>query len=202
MKKQLKKTLSFILSLMLIMSMFAGLDIISFAEDDILSYLEYEINNGEVTITWCDDSISGDVVIPDTIEGYPTTIIGDYAFSSRRNIESITLPEGLISICNKAFFECDNLTEIEIPDSVELIGEFALGYYLKKDFVNGKIVDVNAVKKDFVINDFCIPRGANVVQPKRKNLLELLLRGFFVPRAGTYPSKNGKVKVVKMIAAL
>ena len=53
MKKHFKKTLSFILSLMMIMSMFAGLEISSFAENDILSYLTYEIKDGEVTITNC-----------------------------------------------------------------------------------------------------------------------------------------------------
>lgn len=65
-----KKTISVVMSILMIMSVFAGLEISSVAEDDILNYLTYEINDGEVTITGCDTSISGDVVIPDTIEGY------------------------------------------------------------------------------------------------------------------------------------
>ena len=42
--------------------------------------LTYEVSDGEATITGCDNSISGDIVIPDTIDGYPVTSIGDYTF--------------------------------------------------------------------------------------------------------------------------
>ena len=42
--------------------------------------LTYEISNGEVTITGCNGGTSGELVIPDTIDGYPVTTIGGYAF--------------------------------------------------------------------------------------------------------------------------
>ncbi len=72
-----KKLLSILLAIAIVLTI-SPVTVI--AEDDVLSYLTYEITDGEVTITDCDQSISGDVVIPDTIEGYPVTIIGDYAF--------------------------------------------------------------------------------------------------------------------------
>ena len=128
MKKQLKKTLSLILSLMMIMSMFAGLDILSFAEDDILSYLTYEINDGEVTIIDCDESISGDVTIPDTIEGYPVTVIGGKAFVYCNNLTDIQIPDTVTTIDNGAFSNCKSLKSITIPESVTIIGGNAFRY--------------------------------------------------------------------------
>ena len=43
-------------------------------------YLAYEVEDGEAKITDCDTSISGELVIPDTLGGYPVTSIGDEAF--------------------------------------------------------------------------------------------------------------------------
>ncbi len=125
MKKQLKQTLSLLMSLVMIISMFTGLEISSFAEDDILSYLTYEINDGEVTITDCDTSISGDVVIPDTIEGYPVTEIGESAFSSCDKITSVIFSNNIISISDYAFAEIDKLKTVRIPFSVLSIGKSA-----------------------------------------------------------------------------
>ena len=41
-----------------------------------LSALTYATNDGEVTITDCDEAAPGELVIPDTIEGNPVTSIG------------------------------------------------------------------------------------------------------------------------------
>ena len=78
----------------------------SFAETGITSYLTYKINNGEVTITDCYNSISGGVVIPETIEGYPVTSIGDAAFYSCDRLISIKIPGSVTSVGNEAFYFC------------------------------------------------------------------------------------------------
>ena len=91
MSKKTKQILSFLVSVVMIFSMFAGINLSAFAESDILDYLEYEIIDGEVTITDCDESISGDVIIPDTIEGYPVTVIGEEAFMNVL-LREITIP--------------------------------------------------------------------------------------------------------------
>ncbi len=151
MKKQLKQTLSLLMSLVMIVSMFTGLEISSLAEDDILEYLSYEINNGEVTITDCDSSISGDIVIPDTIEGYPVTVIGEYAFygcdsltsvtieknatkigfmsfSCCSNLVSVTIGENVKIIASEAFASCSALKTVSIPESVTIIEDSAFDY--------------------------------------------------------------------------
>ena len=89
----------------------------------------YTINDttGEVTITNC---ISGkrDVVIPDEIEGYPVTTIGDYAFAGYgRTVHHMTvkLPSTLTTIKQYAFSACSSLREVEFPASLKTIGQYA-----------------------------------------------------------------------------
>jgi hypothetical protein len=104
-----------------------------------LSDLTYTTTNGKVTITDCDEAATGELVIPDTIEGNPVTSIGRSAFrdgvpsvtagrTAFRNcasLTSITIPDGVTSIGNFAFSNCTSLTSITIPDSVTSIGDYA-----------------------------------------------------------------------------
>lgn len=111
--------------------------------------LTYIIENDQVTITGCNTNATGELVIPDTIEGYPVTSIreeaflngvwGDYrfssvvipdsvttigfaAFSGCDKLTSVTLPQGLTTIDDATFQDCSSLTGITIPEAVTHIG--------------------------------------------------------------------------------
>lgn len=84
-------------------------------EPDEPSPYTYEIANGKVTITGSDSSISGDIEIPDCIEGYPVTKIGQQAFYNRTNITSVNIPDSVTRIGEEAFRSCSNLTSVVIP---------------------------------------------------------------------------------------
>ena len=86
----------------------------------------YTVSNGEVTITDCDESASGEIVIPDMLGGCSITRIGNYAFFSCKNIVGITIPNSVTNIGGNAFYGCSSLTSITIPDSVTKIGDSAL----------------------------------------------------------------------------
>lgn len=95
---------------------------VSFEVDNIdkTQYLEYTINNGEVTITDCDESITGDLVIPSEIEGYPVTRIGlDYyhAFRNCAGLTSINIPASVTCIPVNPFVYCAGLTRIDVDEN-------------------------------------------------------------------------------------
>nr|MBR9811084.1 leucine-rich repeat protein [bacterium] len=87
-----------------------------------LDDLGYTTTGGKIIITNCDEAATGELVIPQTIEGNPVTSIGEQAFGNCYSLTNITLPDGLTSIGWAAFAECTSLTSITIPDSVTSIG--------------------------------------------------------------------------------
>ena len=68
-----------------------------------------------------------EVVIPSEYEGLPVKEIGNTAFFSCQNLVSIEIPDSVISIGFNAFFECTSLKNIALPDSVISIGTAAFG---------------------------------------------------------------------------
>ena len=85
--------------------------------------LEYEISGGSVTITGYVTEPTGALIIPETIEGYPVTTIGDYAFDDCDSLASVEMPQ-VQTIGGFAFQYCESLTSVEIPQ-VQTIGEDA-----------------------------------------------------------------------------
>lgn len=82
--------------------------------------LAYEVSDGVVKITdvLADDSC---IQIPDAIDAYPVTIIGDGAFYQKNNCNSVILPKTLCVIESGAFYRCHAITDIWIPASVTYI---------------------------------------------------------------------------------
>ena len=83
--------------------------------------LKYEIKDGTVTITDCDEGASGKLVIPAIIEGKPVISIGSSAFVGCTSLKSITIPDSVTSIGIQAFGFCESLTSITIPNGVTRI---------------------------------------------------------------------------------
>ncbi len=84
---------------------------------------EYTVIGEQCVITGSDDSVSGDVVIPDVIEGKVVTSIAESAFENKTMISTIVIPVTIESIGDSAFSGCSNLISFNMPDSVSALGK-------------------------------------------------------------------------------
>lgn len=71
-----------------------------------------------------DEKYTGNITIPNSIDGYPVESIGDYAFY-KCNISSISIPDDIEKIGSCSFYYCKNLTSITIPLKVRRIYSWA-----------------------------------------------------------------------------
>ena len=85
----------------------------------------YVIDNGEVTITDCDTSVTGTITIPAVLDGYPVTAIGDEAFRYCDDLQNVIIPNGINSVGSSAFFGCTSLISVTLPDSITNLGDRA-----------------------------------------------------------------------------
>ena len=67
----------------------------------------------------------GKVVIPDTVNGVPVTVINEDAFRDCDTMTEIVLPKNLGTISRCAFSNCVNLTTVTIPISLGHVDDYA-----------------------------------------------------------------------------
>lgn len=84
--------------------------------------------NNTVEVTYSDinnSSYSGSISVPKTVTNngteYSVTKIGEYAFYYSA-VTSVSMPEGITSIDNNAFFGCQNLETVALPESLTIFG--------------------------------------------------------------------------------
>ncbi len=95
--------------------------------DNLYYDLNAESKTAEVAFSPNNRSLSGDIVIPETVthEGvtYTVTSIGANAFDNCSSLGSVTLPKHLTSIGKAAFWSCSSLTSIKVPEGITSIEE-------------------------------------------------------------------------------
>ncbi len=143
MKKGIKKALSILLVMLITLSVAPATVFTANAAD--LDYLTYKIENGEATITACDVNATGEITIPDEIDGVKVMKIGNSAFRNCSLLEKITIPDSVTSIGMQAFNGC-TFEEITIPDGVTKIndGLFMFCSSLKKVNLPENLISIGA----------------------------------------------------------
>lgn len=89
--------------------------------------LYYTKSNGAITITDCIESATT-ITIPNKINGYPVTRIGDNAFYNCSELTDVTIPNTVEYIGSSAFYKCEKLTQVTIPGGVTTIWDHAFAY--------------------------------------------------------------------------
>ena len=113
--------------------------------DEYNSIFKYTSNGqGEIIITKCDTSVSGNIDIPDIIDGLPVRYIGEYAFKECDKITSINIPNSVNTIDSCAFEYCTNLKSVSIGNNVKTIGHwaFACCNSLEKVVIPKSVVEI------------------------------------------------------------
>lgn len=59
------------------------------------------------------------LVIPESDGGLPVQVIGNHAFSSRKDLEEVVIPDSVHTVLGFAFHNCGKLRKISLTDSIE-----------------------------------------------------------------------------------
>ena len=91
----------------------------------------YTVNADGVscTVTGVKNGVGGGsrgLYIPDEIDGYIVTAIGDEAFMNNENVTDVRFPETVTSIGARAFKNCNSIKKLIIPDTVSYLGDGAV----------------------------------------------------------------------------
>ena len=110
------------------------------------------------TVTYLDDGTvmlsdyRGDeesIIVPGEVNAKSVTVIESNTFANHAELRSVILPDSLIEIKSNAFINCDNITNVQFGNSLEIIGNGA--------FSSTKIESINFPESIKEIGDvaFC-----------------------------------------------
>ena len=111
----------------------------------------------------------GDIVIPATIEYGGTTFtvtgIGENAFNSCSDLNSVVISEGIQTIETSAFMQCSNLKWVELPSTITTIGYWAFSFCSKLHYVISKIEDPYDIDKTNFFGQTSTVNGIDLFSP-------------------------------------
>lgn len=89
---------------------------------DYTRYYEYQVKYDKIAINKLLRITETELVIPDTIEGYPVTELADGLFENCDGLETITLPSGITRIGTSMFAGCHQLKSVNCGGTITSLG--------------------------------------------------------------------------------
>lgn len=152
----MKKITLFLISILCIITCAIGFVACGDSTKEFFRYEKQTTTSGnEIYVIWAANTdISGDIVIPATYNGCKITL-GATAFKDCKNINSVTISEGITIIQYSAFVNCSAKT-MTIPTSVTRIDGSAIP--------NIESINYLGTKEEFKnINKYDFPNNINVI---------------------------------------
>lgn len=81
----------------------------------------YSVTDKKATLEGIKGSLSGEVIIPATLGGYPVESIGSDAFEYNSSITSVVIPDTVTEIGYDAFYSCSSLSKVILGENVRVI---------------------------------------------------------------------------------
>ncbi len=103
---------------------------------------------------------TNDYIIPEMVNGYKVTSIGDSAFYMCLFVTSVTIPSSVKRINPYAFYGCSRIKTLTIPSSVEYIGQHAVPVHSNYSFQDDGLTYINNVLWE---DQGTMPENANIV---------------------------------------
>ena len=173
----MKKVVSLFLSVVMLLSITAGLSFnavaaereacvfsrnaVTFAADKSDVYIDYYADDSNNTAEIC--GISGKdaasviyLDLPTTVGNgkYTVTSISEYAFYGNTNIKEVTIPDTVKTIGEYAFYGCSNIVSVDLGNGVQSIGKSA--------FVCASLFTLHMPKSLVSIADYAFDRCNNL----------------------------------------
>lgn len=87
--------------------------------------IKYKVDKKKTYLTVVSAPYSGDIIIPDSVQGLPVLYIGSSAFSECESLTSVTLSDSIKEIGDYAFDTCSELLSVNLPKNLTKIGHWA-----------------------------------------------------------------------------
>ncbi len=164
MKSCSRRTTAVILSVIMILSCFAGL---SFSSGAITSgdYTYYVLDDGTLSVTKYEGSDT-EVSVPSEIDGKTVTDIS-YTFMNCTFLTSVTIPDSVTKIGSQTFMRCSSLKNVSIPNSVTEIRDRAFNQCASLEKISVpdsvKTIEYLAFGNCVSLTDINIPNDIEVI---------------------------------------
>lgn len=89
--------------------------------------LSYRVENARLTLVKCESS-EAILVLPNEVEGLPLAAIGARAFFGCNHLQYLDIPEGVTTIAEYAFSRCASLREVVLPDTLQEFQDHVFDY--------------------------------------------------------------------------
>ena len=134
----MKKTLSIILSLIMLLSALSAAGVTAFADESDFP----ESGECGTNASYTFDSKTGIITIKPEVDGEYSSIEG--SFSRISEIKKVIIEEGVQAVCGFAFFWCNKIESVEFPSSMETLenGAFFCCEKLRDVYIPENLTDI------------------------------------------------------------